>query len=146
MGLLGRVYVYKVTGMIYYKKSANGDDYFTRRKNISLNVMQSIYILCIFQHFLNSGIAEVDVTQTILAESLHAKLDGFLFDDYRGGTLDDKIANRIGDVEKLVETLTAFVARLSTSVATTTGVEALVSNFMRGNSELGENRFVWFVR
>jgi hypothetical protein len=29
MGLLGRVYVYDVTGMIYYKKSVDGDDYFT---------------------------------------------------------------------------------------------------------------------
>ena len=108
--------------------------------------MQSIYILCIFEHFLNGGIAEVDVAQTILAESLHAELDGFLLDDDRGCTLDDEIANRIGDVEKLVETLTTFVARLPASITTAASVETLVANFVRRNAELGENCFVWFVR
>src|SRR4029077_14489948 len=88
------------------------------------------------EHLLEGSVAGEDAAQAVLAQSDHSKLDSLLFNRNRGCTVIDHLAKRIGDLQKLVDSFSSFVARVVTGVATFAVEEFLVTNVLPRESQL----------
>src|SRR5258706_4347380 len=94
----------------------------------------------VLEHFLDRRFPFVNAPQSILPERRHAELDRLLFQDDRRRALVDQLADRVGDVEQLVDALAAFVTGLVTSLAPFAVVKILVADLVRREHELRERR------
>jgi hypothetical protein len=95
--------------------------------------------LCVFQYLLDGRNPFEDVSKTILTQSLHSELLGFLLQDDRRGSLRNKISNRIAHIEEFEETLSSLVSGVVAGITTLPGVELSASRVGTGQSELREH-------
>src|SRR6266516_712468 len=85
--------------------------------NYIQNSCRGVDTLRIAQHFLDTSVASEDATQAVLAQRDHSKLDRLLFQGDRRRALIDQFTEWIGNLQKLVNSFTSFIAGVVASVA-----------------------------
>src|SRR4030095_3515332 len=98
------------------------------------------------QHFFDGRVACEDAAQTVLAQRDHSKLDCLLFYCNSWRSLVDQFANRITNLQKLVNAFSSLVAGIIASVATFPVEEWLLANVAARDAELRQQRVIRPVR
>src|SRR5438132_8498540 len=115
---------------------------FGPRHSLSLFVISS----CISQHFFNRCVACENATQAVLAQCDHSELDRFLpYGDGRRA-LVDQFTDRIGNLQKLVNSFSPFVTGVVTSVAAFAVKKLFLTEIVPRDAELRQQGVVRPVR
>ena len=94
--------------------------------------------LGVFKYFFNGRITLKDVLDAVFSQGAHAQLNGFLLEYDGGYVLRDEVADGIGGVKQLVNTLAALVAGVGAFVATCAGEELLLPDERGVDTQLGK--------
>src|SRR5438477_11208376 len=104
----------------------------------AFGIRASSFASGVFQYLLDRSVAGENVTQSILAQRYHSKLDRFLLQNDGRRALVDQFAKWVGDFHQLVNSFAAFVAGVVASVASFAVKKFAVANVASGNSKLRE--------
>src|SRR5437667_4011161 len=99
----------------------------------------------VFKNFLDCGVPSEDAAQTILSQGDHPELDGFLLQGNGWRAFVNQFADRVSNLQKLINPLSAFVAGIVTRVTSFTVIKLLFAYIATGSIQFCKQCLIWLI-
>ena len=106
---------------------------------ISGEAMASGCPLSIFQHFFNSSVAVINISQPVFSQRGHAHFNSLLFQHHGGSAIRNHVTQGVVNIQKLINPLAAPVAGIGAFITAAAREKVLVPQFIGRYAKLGED-------